>query len=92
MVGDDLIAAQAVCLHVARLDRYLMVQRTGRYTIADIAVYAYAHVAAEASVDTDPYQHFRAWLRRVESQPGFIDDLAPYPPNASVLAGASIYG
>ena len=49
----------------------------GRYTIADIAVYAYAHVADEASVDTDPYPHFRAWLERVESQPGFIDDLAP---------------
>src|SRR3954452_2251561 len=64
----------------------------GRYTIADIAVYAYAHVAEEASVDTHPYPHFRAWLQRVESQPGFIDDLAPYPPNASVLAGDSIYG
>jgi hypothetical protein len=34
----------------------------------------------------------RQWLGRVEAQPGFIDDLEPYPPNASVLAGKSIYG
>jgi glutathione S-transferase len=63
-----------------------------RYTIADIAVYAYAHVAAEAGIDTGGYPAFRRWLERVEERPGFMDDLAPYPPNASVLAGLSIYG
>jgi glutathione S-transferase len=62
------------------------------YTIADIAVYAYSHVAEEAGVDTSGYVRFRAWLGRVEQQAGFVDDLAPYPPNASVLAGRSIYG
>jgi glutathione S-transferase len=63
-----------------------------RYSIADIAVFAYAHVADEAGVDTSGYPHFRAWLDRVRAQPGFVDDLEPYPPNASVLAGKSIYG
>ena len=63
-----------------------------RYTIADIAVYAYAHVADEADVDTSGYPAFRAWLDRVAAQPGFVDDLEPYPPNASVLAGRSLYG
>jgi glutathione S-transferase len=63
-----------------------------RYTIADIAVFAYAHVAEEAGIDTAPYGRFRDWLGRVAAQPGFIDDLEPYPPNASVLAGRSIYG
>jgi glutathione S-transferase len=63
-----------------------------RYTIADIAVYAYAHVAEEAGVDTSGYPAFRAWLDRVAAQPGFVDDLEPYPANASVLAGRSIYG
>ena len=62
------------------------------YTIADIAVFAYAHVAEEAGVDTSPYGRFRDWLDRVREQPRFIDDLAPYPPNASVLAGRSVYG
>jgi glutathione S-transferase len=63
-----------------------------RYTIADTAVYAYSHTAEEAAVDSEPYPHFRAWLERVEATPGFINDLAPYPPNASALAGKSIYG
>jgi glutathione S-transferase len=63
-----------------------------RYTIADVAVYAYSHVAEEAGVDTSGYGHFRAWLDRVAGQPGFMNDLAPYPPNSKVLAGRSIYG
>lgn len=64
----------------------------GRYTIADIAVYAYAHLAGEIDIDTSGCPAFEAWLRRVEAQPGFVDDLKPYPPNASELAGRSIYG
>jgi glutathione S-transferase len=63
-----------------------------QYTIADIAVYAYAHVAEEAGIDTSSYGRFRDWLERINDQPGFVDDLAPYPPNASVLSGRSIYG
>src|SRR5437763_5409866 len=62
------------------------------YSIADIAVYAYAHAAEEARIDTSGYGNFRAWLERVRAQPGFVDDLAPYPANASLLAGRSIYG
>jgi glutathione S-transferase len=63
-----------------------------RYSIADIAVFAYAHVAEEAGIDTSGHASFRAWLERVRAQPGFVDDLEPYPPNAGVLAGKSIYG
>ena len=63
-----------------------------RYTIADIAVYAYTHVAGDASIDLSLYPAVSAWLERVASQEHFIDDLEPYPPNASVLAGRSIYG
>jgi hypothetical protein len=33
-----------------------------------------------------------AWLQRVRSQPGYMNDLEPYPPNAVALAGRSIYG
>jgi glutathione S-transferase len=64
----------------------------GRYSIADIAVYAYAHTAEEAGIDTSGYPRFHEWLARVEEQSGFMNDLAPYPPNASVLAGRSVYG
>jgi glutathione S-transferase len=63
-----------------------------RYTIADIAVYAYAHVAEEAGVPTSGYPAFTAWLARVEATPGFLNDLQPYPPNASRLVGRSTYG
>jgi glutathione S-transferase len=63
-----------------------------RYTVADIAMYAYTHVAHEAGVDTSPFSAFEAWLARVEAQPRYMNDLEPYPPNASVQAGLSVYG
>jgi glutathione S-transferase len=63
-----------------------------RYTIADIAIYAYTHVAHEAGVDTSPYPAFGAWLARVEAQPRHMNDLEPYPANASVQNGLSVYG
>jgi glutathione S-transferase len=62
------------------------------YTIADVAVFAYAHVADEAGLATSAYPRFREWLDRVAAQPAFVDDLEPYPANASVLAGRSTYG
>ncbi len=36
-----------------------------RYTIADIALYAYTHVASEGGFDLGPYPAVRAWLGRV---------------------------
>jgi glutathione S-transferase len=64
----------------------------GRYTIADIAVYGYTHVAHEATIDTRSHPAVEAWLRRVAAQPGHMNDLRPYPPNASLQVGRSIYG
>jgi glutathione S-transferase len=43
-----------------------------RYTIADIALYAYTHVAPEGGFDLEPYPAVRAWLERVAAQPGHI--------------------
>jgi glutathione S-transferase len=43
-----------------------------RYTLADIALYAYTHVAHEAYFDLTPYTAVRAWLGRVASQPGYV--------------------
>ncbi|HUS25317.1 MAG TPA: glutathione S-transferase family protein [Candidatus Binatia bacterium] len=42
------------------------------YTIADIALYAYTHVAHDGGYDLQPYPQLRAWLARVSSQPGFV--------------------
>jgi glutathione S-transferase len=43
-----------------------------RYSIADIALYAYTHVAHEGDFDLEPYGAIRAWLDRVASQPGHV--------------------
>jgi len=43
-----------------------------RYTIADIALYAYTHVAHEGGHDLEPYASVRAWLGRVAAQPGHV--------------------
>ena len=44
----------------------------GRYTIADIALYAYTHVAHEGGFDLAPYPAVNAWLARVAGQPRHI--------------------
>ena len=49
--------------------RYLVADR---YSIADIALYAYTHVAHEAQLDLAPYPGVRAWLARVAAEPRHI--------------------
>ena len=44
----------------------------GRYGIADIALYAYTHVAEEGGFDLAPYPAIRAWLARVAAQPNHV--------------------
>jgi glutathione S-transferase len=63
----------------------------GRYTIADIAIYGYTHLADEAGIDMEPYANLRAWFERVEQQPGYIEDVEPYGANAAPGAGRSLY-
>jgi glutathione S-transferase len=58
-----------------------------RYTVADVSLYAYAHVAGEAGIDMTAYPAIIEWLGRVERTPGFVNDLASYPPNARAGAG-----
>jgi glutathione S-transferase len=41
-------------------------------TLADIALYAYTHVADEGGFDLGPYPHIGAWLERVRAQPGHV--------------------
>jgi glutathione S-transferase len=43
-----------------------------RYSIADIAFYAYTHVTHEGGFDLAPYPHLIAWLARVAVQPGHV--------------------
>jgi glutathione S-transferase len=61
-------ALQAMERHLALRD-FLVAER---YTIADIALYAYTHVAPEGGFSLEPYPAIRAWLERVASQPGHV--------------------
>jgi glutathione S-transferase len=44
----------------------------GRYTIADIALYAYTHVADQGGFDLQSYPAIRRWITRVQQQPNYI--------------------
>ena len=56
------------------------------YGIADIALFAYTHCAADGGFDLGTYPHVQAWLDRVRAVPGFV----PMPPyaaeNAALIA------
>ncbi len=41
-------------------------------TLADVALYAYSHVADEGGFDLERYPALRAWLERVASEPGHV--------------------
>jgi glutathione S-transferase len=43
-----------------------------RYGLADIALYAYTHVAGEGGFNLDNFPHVNAWLARVAAQPGNV--------------------
>ncbi len=57
-----------------------------RYSVADIALYAYTHVAEEGDFSLERFPAVRAWLARVASQPGHVritdavGKLVPFPP------------
>jgi glutathione S-transferase len=60
-------------------------------SVADVANFAYTHVAEDAGYTLSGYPSVSAWLERVRAQPGFIDDLLPYPENARPHLSRSIY-
>ncbi|MEI9928348.1 MAG: glutathione S-transferase family protein [Sphingomonas sp.] len=43
-----------------------------RLTLADIALYAYTHVAEDGGFELARYPHVQAWLARVAAEPGHI--------------------
>ncbi len=43
-----------------------------RYSVADIALYAYTHVADEGGLDLAPFAGVRRWLGRVKEQPRHV--------------------
>jgi glutathione S-transferase len=61
-----------------------------RPSIADIAIYAYGHLAPEIGLELPP--RVAAWFDRLRALPGFVDDLVLYGDNARPGAGESVYG
>jgi len=57
--------------HLADRDWFVGADR-GAPSIADIALYAYTHVAHEGGFDLQPYPAIRAWLERLAAVPGFV--------------------
>ena len=97
-LGDQLSAERAVQKPERRMKGYHALDVMERhlddnayfggeaFTIADIALYAYTHVAHEGGFKLSDYKAIQAWLSRVAKQPGHvgIDDL----PDASSAPAA----
>ncbi len=61
-------ALQVMEDHLARTSFFV----GGAYGIADIALYAYTHVAPEGGFDLSAYPALNAWMARVAAQPGHV--------------------
>lgn len=60
--------ALAVMEHQLTRQQYIA---TDYFSIADIALYAYTHVAHEGGFDLAPYAAINGWLKRVEGRAGY---------------------
>ena len=48
------------------------------YTVADISIFAYSHVAADAEFDLPARANLTEWIDRVRGQPGFKGEVVSY--------------
>jgi glutathione S-transferase len=70
------------------IEKHLSTQRffaANRYTIADISLYGYTHIANECDFDLTGFHAIRSWLKRVADQPGHIT--MDWRPAAMAIAG-----
>jgi len=61
------------------------------YTLADLALFGYVHVADEGGIEMARFPAIQRWLDRVREQPRFMNDLESFPGNARLGASRSIY-
>jgi glutathione S-transferase len=62
-------ALDAMETHLADARRYFV---GDSFTLADIALYAYTHVADEAGFELERYPAIGSWLERVAAEPGHV--------------------
>jgi glutathione S-transferase len=53
------------------------------YSVADISLYAYTHLAHQGGFVLEDFPAVVDWLARVRDQPGHLAEVFPYPPSAS---------
>jgi glutathione S-transferase len=58
----------------------------GHLTVADIALYAYTHLAHQCDFDLEPFPSIRAWLQRIEQEPDYVP--MDWQPDAAVAQRA----
>jgi len=68
--ADGYRALDALEAHLGREDGGYVVGM--QISLADIALYAYTHVAGEGGFDLAGYPEIRAWLGRVAAEPGHV--------------------
>jgi glutathione S-transferase len=66
--ADGIAALRVMERHLATRDWFAGVA----YSIADIALYAYTHVAGEGGFDLAPFPAINRWLARVAAEPGHV--------------------
>lgn len=63
------------------LDRQVQHQPflTGQaYTIADMSVFAYVHLAEDAGISLSEFANVKKWIQTIKNQPGFLNEMYPY--------------
>ena len=69
-------ALRVMEMHLAKY-RYFVADR---FTIADIALYAYTHLAGQCDFDLTRFPAVRDWLARIAAEPGYVPmDWQPEP-------------
>jgi len=61
--------ALAIMERALEQDEYLA---GGRYSVADIALFAYTHVADQGGFSLDPYPAIGDWIERIRQRPKFV--------------------
>jgi glutathione S-transferase len=89
--GEEIAAKRAGGLHALDVMEEHLQGRDWfvgeHFGIADIALFAYTHVAHEGGFDLSPFGALRGWIGRVEAQPGFVSieaevgELVAWPPS-----------
>jgi glutathione S-transferase len=77
---------------LAALERHLATRRfpaADAYTIADIALFAYTHLAEDGGLDLGAHPSLRAWIARVKDEASGLPPVHPYSvdPDAGAARG-----